>query len=152
MTGVAPAPPGGPAQHLKAGKLVEQIVHPPRLESGAVAAFVPTAVGRAAVQRGVYKVGRKQGAQAPVLVPAIHHQRTRGQDERVPEHGVLDGACVIALHQLLHQLAWHRALVPAGVDQTGGSGTVTRPADELIVGVRAGREGGVGRHVCGALL
>jgi len=48
---------------------------------------------------------------------------------------------IVALHQLLHQLARHRAFVPFGVDQLGGGGALTGSANQLVVGARAGRLG-----------
>ena len=87
MACVAPAPLHRIAHHHEAGDLVNDVVHPERLERGAVPAFMPTGVAGRAVKHAVDEKERN----APPRAPEINPARGRSHDQSEPKDGVADG-------------------------------------------------------------
>src|SRR6185295_12405015 len=67
---VAPAPDHRLAHDHEGCDVVDDVIHPARLEGGAVAAFVPAAVTRRAVQHAVAEEERHAPPGAPEIEPA----------------------------------------------------------------------------------
>jgi hypothetical protein len=67
---MAPAPGHRIAHDHEAGDLIDRVVHPARLEGGAVAAFVPARVGGRAVEHAIDEEERHAPPRAPEPVDA----------------------------------------------------------------------------------
>jgi hypothetical protein len=70
VAGMAPAPGHRIAHDHEAGDLVDRVVHPRRLEGGAVAAFVPARVGGRTVEHAIDEEERHAPPAAPEPAPA----------------------------------------------------------------------------------
>ena len=92
---VAPAPGHRIAHDHEAGDLVDDVVHPLRLEGGAVAAFVPARVARRAVEDAVDEEERH----APPGAPEVDAAGAADDQQAEPDDRVADRRPVRALHR-----------------------------------------------------
>src|SRR6185437_16128210 len=83
---MAPAPDSRFAHDHETGDLVDRVVHPARLEGGAVAAFVPAAVGRAAIEHAVADEERH----APPGAVKVYRTGAEDDEAEEPEDGIAD--------------------------------------------------------------
>ena len=126
---MAPAPGRRLAQHHEGGDLVDRVVHPARLEGGAVAAFVPARVGRRAVEDAVGDEAGDGPPRAPgqVAEPAGHDESGE------PDDGIADRRPVLPLHQLLQALARDRAGIPTGRRKSALDGPLVLGPGKAVV-------------------
>ena len=83
---VAPAPDRRLAHDHETGDLIDRVVHPLRLEGGAMAALVPAAVGRRAVENAINDEERNCGPAPPEIIAEAPRHDERGKpDKRVPD-------------------------------------------------------------------
>ena len=129
---VAPAPGDGIAHDHEAGELVDRVVHPARLEGGAVAAFVPARIRRRAVEHAVGKEERH----APPAAPEPDAAGAGDDEQAKPDQRVADGRRVAALHQLLHLLARDVGVIPLGCRKPVRHCCFGIAADEAVVAFR----------------
>ena len=126
---MAPAPGDRIAHQHEAGDLVDDVVHPARLEGGAVAAFVPARVARRAVEHAVDEEERH----APPGAPEIDRAGCGAEDRGDPDDRVADRRTIGALHQLLHRLARNVGVVPLGRGEAGLDRPARAFADQTVV-------------------
>ena len=126
---MAPAPDLRLAHDHEAGDLIDRVVHPLRLERGAMAALVPAAVGRGAVEHAVNEKEGNRGPGPPKIVAeASGHDERCEPDERVP-----DRRTVLAAHQLLELGARDRRRVPSRRREPGRDGLVGLRTDKAVI-------------------
>ncbi len=95
MTGVAPSPDGRLAHDHETRDVVDHVIHPPGLEGGAMAAFVPSRVGGRSVENSV---GDEKWQGEPAR-PEIIGKPARRRERSDPQSRVANGGAVSALHQ-----------------------------------------------------
>ena len=117
------------AHDHEAGDLIDRVVHPVRLEGGAVAAFVPAAVGRRAVEHAVDDEEGNRGPSPPEIVA----EAARHDERREPDQGVADRRAVLAPHQLLEVRARDRRRVPFRRREPGRDSLIGLRTDEAVI-------------------
>ena len=126
---VAPAPGHRVAHNHEAGKLVDGVVHPLRLERRAVAAFVPARVRRGTVE---HPIDEEEG-DAPPGAPEIDAPGGAGDKRGEPHCRIADRRAVLAPHQLLHPLPRNVGVIPVGRREPAGDGGFRIPSDQAVV-------------------
>ena len=112
---MAPPPRHRIAHDHEAGDLIDDIVHPRRLEGGAVLAFVPAGIRRRSVKGAVCQPERCRPKRGPKP-----DAEPREQDHRaVKQNRVADRRRVGSLHQLFHHFAGHIRVIPFGCRKPG---------------------------------
>ena len=90
MPGMAPAPDDGLAHHHERGDFVKRVVHPVRLERGAVPGFVPSRIGGRSVKNSVDQIGNNR----PPRWPEAIGQVAKTDNQSKPDNGIPDGGTI----------------------------------------------------------
>src|ERR1700733_15277016 len=133
---MAPAPDLWLTHDHEAGDLINRIVHPLRLERGAMAALVPATIGRGAIKNAVNDEKRDRSPGPPkIIAKASGYYERRDPDQRIP-----DLRTVLTAHQLFKLRALDRRRVPFRRREPGGDSLVGLRTDEA--GIASDGRGG----------
>src|ERR1700722_19554784 len=129
VAGMAPTPDLRFAHDHEAGDLIDHIVHPLRLERGAMAALVPAAVSRGAVENAINdKEGNRRPASPKIIAEASRHDERREPDERISDRWT-----VVAAHELFEFGPSDWWSIPSRRGESTGDSSVGLGTDEAVI-------------------